>query len=176
MEAGGKPMDSLVYGVVAFDCEGNIYEQCAKVSIVGVPDNSYQQYDFLNEADKETMCEPLTPLEFGFYSAEVTEAKTTCVESDTVAKPNKIIDIDFLSIEDVAQVLNCTERTIQLIPNDQLIFYPGPGRGNIYLREDIKIYLKNRLVKNQVTDKVIQKALNLPVDGRRKRSRKGERT
>ncbi|MBF0382081.1 MAG: helix-turn-helix domain-containing protein [Magnetococcales bacterium] len=95
--------------------------------------------------------------------------------SDQSEVTGKLIDYDFLTVDEVAQLFDCAVRSVKNIPHDQLPSYPGPGRRKIYLREDLKIYLRNKAPNTPITDKVIQKALYSKVDGRRKRSQNGGR-
>jgi hypothetical protein len=53
-------------------------------------------------------------------------------------------DPDILVIEDVARILRCTVDTARRIPREQLRSIPGPGRRQLYLREDVIAYVRLR--------------------------------
>jgi hypothetical protein len=53
-------------------------------------------------------------------------------------------DPDILVVEDVARILRCTVDTARRIPRDQLRSIPGPGRRQLYLREDVLAYVRSR--------------------------------
>lgn len=49
-----------------------------------------------------------------------------------------------LSIEEVAAMLRCSIDTVRRIPVDDLASYDGPGRGVLYLMDDVRTYLQHR--------------------------------
>ena len=53
-------------------------------------------------------------------------------------------DPDILVVEDVARILRCTVDTARRIPRDQLRSISGPGRRQLYLREDVIHYVRSR--------------------------------
>ncbi len=71
----------------------------------------------------------------------------SCIE----LRHNTPIDADFLMIEEVACILSASVDTIRRIPKDDLPVYSGPGRRNIYLREDLMRYLKPRRIDAPVS-------------------------
>ena len=169
--------DSIDVDYSSLELDSFSTAQTAKVSILEAPIGSARLLDHINKCESEAVphaCRPLIDPVIELEWLKQSAAGSTEVKTDP--QPDRPFDADFLSVDDIAQLLCCSTRTVQNIPNDQLTRHPGPGRGNIYLREDVKNYLHKRLVKIQVTDKVIMKALHLPVDRRRKRSRKGERS
>lgn len=49
-----------------------------------------------------------------------------------------------LSIDEVAAMLRCSVDTVRRIPVDDLASYDGPGRGVLYLMDDVRSYLQHR--------------------------------
>jgi hypothetical protein len=52
-------------------------------------------------------------------------------------------DPDVLVVEDVARIVRCTVDSARRIPRDQLPAHPGPGRRQLYLREDVLAYVRS---------------------------------
>jgi hypothetical protein len=77
-----------------------------------------------------------------------------------------------ISVNKVADLFECSPRTVSIIPKDELPVYRGPGRRNFYLMDDLIDYLRRRPTEKQITDDLIQKVLYLPVDGSRRRTHK----
>ena len=55
-------------------------------------------------------------------------------------------DADILIIEDAAEILHCSVDTLRRVPKHQLPAYSGPGRKNLYLRDDIIRYVKEHRI------------------------------
>ncbi len=53
-------------------------------------------------------------------------------------------DAEILSIENVAQILNCSVDRVRRISRKELPARSGPGRGLLYLREDLISYVKRK--------------------------------
>jgi hypothetical protein len=65
--------------------------------------------------------------------------------SSPASGPEQIAaDPDILVVEDVARILRCTVDTARRIPRDQLRSISGPGRRQLYLREDVIAYVRSR--------------------------------
>ena len=54
------------------------------------------------------------------------------------------IHAGILTIQQTAALLSCSVDTLRRIPMEELPTYVGPGRGVIYLMDDIKRYLASR--------------------------------
>jgi hypothetical protein len=85
-------------------------------------------------------------------------------------------DPDILVVEDVARILRCTVDTARRIPRDQLPAYPGPGRHRLYLREDVRAYVRS-LGKPALNAELLlagatAQVLGLPPDRGRERQRR----
>jgi hypothetical protein len=85
-------------------------------------------------------------------------------------------DPDILVIDDVARILRCTVDTARRIPRDQLRSICGPGRRQLYLREDVIAYLRSRARSSPNADLLLAQAratvLELPADRARERSQR----
>lgn len=68
---------------------------------------------------------------------------------------HKTADKDILVIEDVAEILHCSVVTLHRIPKHELPAYSGPGRKNLYLRDDIIRFLKTRRVDSVNIDRML---------------------
>ena len=89
------------------------------------------------------------------------------------------IDQDILTIQQVSCLLGCCVDTIYRIPRDQLPVY-RVGKVNLYLREDVKAYLRNhcrrgcaaadKLAADKVLELFAEPGLQNPGDGVRGRS------
>ena len=62
---------------------------------------------------------------------------------------------DILVTEDVARILHCAVDTVRRIPRDELPVYRGPGRYNLYLREDVIRYVRTRRVIGPNIDRML---------------------
>ncbi len=62
---------------------------------------------------------------------------------------------DILVIEDVAELLHCSVDTLRRIPKHQLPAYSGPGRKNLYLRDDIIKFLKTRRIDSVNVNRIL---------------------
>lgn len=69
-----------------------------------------------------------------------------CFECDSRGGVRPFLDRDVLSLNEVAIILRCTRDTVRRIPRDELYVYRGPGRARLYLREDLKRYLRQRRI------------------------------
>jgi hypothetical protein len=85
-------------------------------------------------------------------------------------------DPDILVLEDVARILRCTADTARRIPRDQLRSISGPGRRQLYLREDVIAYVRSRAQHLPNADLLLAQAratvLELPADRVRERSQR----
>lgn len=68
---------------------------------------------------------------------------------------HKAADSDILVIEDVAEILHCSVDTVRRIPKHQLPAYSGPGRKNLYLRDDIIKFLKTRRIDSVNVNRIL---------------------
>jgi hypothetical protein len=66
-------------------------------------------------------------------------------------------DPDILVVEDVARILRCTVDTARRIPRDQLRSIPGPGRRQLYLRDDLLAYVRSRARSSPDADILLQR-------------------
>ena len=66
-----------------------------------------------------------------------------------------VADADILVTEDVASMLHCAVDTVRRIPRDELPVYRGPGRYNLYLREDLIRYVRTRRVIGPNIDRIL---------------------
>ncbi len=66
-----------------------------------------------------------------------------------------VADADILVTEDVARMLHCAVDTVRRIPRDELPVYRGPGRYNLYLREDLIRYVRTRRVIGPNIDRIL---------------------
>ncbi len=66
-----------------------------------------------------------------------------------------VADADILVTEDVARMLHCAVDTVRRIPRDELPVYRGPGRYNLYLREDLIRYVRTRRVCQSSIDRML---------------------
>ena len=64
-------------------------------------------------------------------------------------------DADIFVTEDVARMLHCAVDTVRRIPRDELPVYRGPGRYNLYLREDLIRYVRTRRVIGPNIDRIL---------------------
>ena len=64
-------------------------------------------------------------------------------------------DADILVTEDVARMLHCAVDTVRRIPRDELPVYRGPGRYNLYLRDDLIRYVRTRRVCQSSIDRML---------------------
>ena len=62
---------------------------------------------------------------------------------------------DILVIEDVAEILHCSVDTLRRVPKHQLPAYSGPGRKNLYHRDDIIKILKTRLIDSVNVNRIL---------------------
>jgi hypothetical protein len=85
-------------------------------------------------------------------------------------------DPDILVVEDVARILRCTADTARRIPRDQLRSISGPGRRQLYLREDVIAYVRSRARHSPNAGLLLAQAratvLELPADRVRGRSQR----
>ena len=85
-------------------------------------------------------------------------------------------DPDILVVEDVARILRCTVDTARRIPRDQLRSISGPGRPQLYLREDVIAYVRSRARQPPNADLLLAQAraavVELPADRVRERSQR----
>jgi hypothetical protein len=85
-------------------------------------------------------------------------------------------DPDILVIEDVALLLRCTVDTARRIPRDQLRPNSGPGRRQLYLREDVVAYVRFRGRPSPIADLLLAQAraavVGLPADRAQERSQR----
>lgn len=72
---------------------------------------------------------------------------------------NQLIDPDILSVADVARILRASIYTIRHIPKEDLPVYDGPGRPNLYLRDDLKIYIRQRRINAPISSSLIDELL-----------------
>lgn len=86
------------------------------------------------------------------------------------------ISADILVIEEVAELLRCSVDTLRRIPKQDLPVYAGPGRKQLYLREDIIRYLKGRRIIRPDVDRLVaeieQSVLMSTPDSARERSQR----
>ena len=68
---------------------------------------------------------------------------------------HKAVDGDILVIEDVAELLHCSVDTLRRVPKHQLPAYSGPGRKNLYLRDDIIKFLKTRRIDSVNVNRIL---------------------
>lgn len=73
--------------------------------------------------------------------------------------PHQTCDYEFLTVEDVARLLRSTVDTIRRIPKEDLPVYRGPGRPNLYLRDDLKIFLRQRRINAPISSSLIDDVL-----------------
>ncbi len=69
-------------------------------------------------------------------------------------------DPDILTVEEAARILRCTVDTLRRIPRDQLPVYRGPGRKNLYLREDLMQFLRARQIPPGVSEELLREMLD----------------
>ena len=83
--------------------------------------------------------------------------------------------LDILTIEEVSDLLQCSQDTIRRTPRDQLPTY-RVGKVNIYLRDDVIRYVMSRRVQSTNIDGLlaeVESAVVQPaVDGVRGRSQR----
>lgn len=78
----------------------------------------------------------------------ISEPETEVDRAEAEADSSSLIfDRDILSLPEVALILRCTEDTARRIPRSELGVYLGPGRARLYLRDDIKHYLRQRRIR-----------------------------
>lgn len=86
------------------------------------------------------------------------------------------VDPDILVVEDVARILRCTVDTARRIPREQLRSISGPGRRQLYLREDLITYVRLRGRPSHNAELLLTQAraavLELPEDRVRERSQR----
>ncbi len=49
---------------------------------------------------------------------------------------------------------------LRRVPRDQLPVYRGPGRSNLYLREDLRRYVRSRRILPAVSDELLREVLD----------------
>ena len=69
-------------------------------------------------------------------------------------------DPEILAIEEAACILRCTVDTLRRVPRDQLPVYRGPGRSNLYLREDLKQFVRRRRILPAIPDELLREVLD----------------
>ncbi len=69
-------------------------------------------------------------------------------------------DPEIFTIEEAARILRCTVDTLRRIPKDELPVYRGPGRSNLYLREDLKQFVRSRRILPAVPDELLREVLD----------------
>ena len=88
------------------------------------------------------------------------EGRAQC--QDTVLRSPRTgpSDLEILAIEEAACILRCTVDTLRRVPRDQLPVYRGPGRSNLYLREDLKQFVRSRRILPAVSDELLRQVLD----------------
>ncbi len=88
------------------------------------------------------------------------EGRAQC--QDTVLRSPRTgpSDPEILAIEEAACILRCTVDTLRRVPRDQLPVYRGPGRSNLYLREDLKQFLRSRRILPAIPDELLREVLD----------------
>lgn len=88
------------------------------------------------------------------------ESRAQC--QDTVLRPSRTgsSDSEILAIEEAACILRCTVDTLRRVPRDQLPVYRGPGRSNLYLREDLKQFVRSRRILPAIPDELLREVLD----------------
>ncbi len=69
-------------------------------------------------------------------------------------------DPDILTVQEAARILRCRVDTLRRVPRDQLPVYRGPGRSNLYLREDLRQYVRSRRILPAVSDELRREVLD----------------
>ena len=64
-------------------------------------------------------------------------------------------DPDILDIDEAAALLRCSVDTLRRIGRRELPVYRGPGRGNLYLREDLVRFVRTRRITGPDIDELL---------------------
>lgn len=54
--------------------------------------------------------------------------------------------LDILTLPEIARLLRCTIDTARRVPRTELPVYRGSGRARLYLRDDLRHYLRQRRI------------------------------
>jgi hypothetical protein len=78
-----------------------------------------------------------------------------------VSQHPPMVDRDILSLEETSRILRCTVDTLRRIHRDELPVFRGPGRGNLYLREDVIEFVRSRRIVTVDVDDIFMEELGL---------------
>ena len=86
------------------------------------------------------------------------------------------IDTDILTVQGVAELVFCSVQSARNIPEDELPRHPGPGRRNLFIKEDVIQYVRRVRRTNPAADEMVPDIENDRVEsssdsGRRHRRR-----
>ncbi|MBF0622819.1 MAG: helix-turn-helix domain-containing protein [Magnetococcales bacterium] len=70
-----------------------------------------------------------------------------------------VVDQEILTIDEAAIILRCTVDTLRRIHKEDLPVYRGPGRCNLYLRDDLLAFIRSRRIVPEIPQDLLTEVL-----------------
>ena len=114
-----------------------------------------------NSCDEQALeCGPVIDeqykMDWVVMRGDVPSTKVTTVQPDLV---HRTIDRDIFDIRDVAKILRCSVDRVSRIHKEDLAVYNGPGRPNLYLRDDLYQFLRSRRILPTISKNLLMEVL-----------------
>jgi hypothetical protein len=158
----GKTMDNQLIDLVPIATGESFTSQPVKLTLIPISDEIPYGIEIHRKEDKQSIpheCGPIIDPRTKTYIASLLEAKASNKRPEISLKHSKPIDPDILVIEEVAFICRASVYSIRRIPKEDLPVYRGLGRRNIYLREDLKRYIKLRRIQAPISSSFIDEIL-----------------